>query len=201
MIVLCVVIDRKIENDYSHLIFNQIETLPHKSVGLLLGTGKYFRGKINPFYEGRIRAAAELYKQNKIDGILISGDNSKIDYDEPSSMKYDLVDLGVPAEHITLDYAGFRTLDSIVRAEKVFSLKNYTIISQKFHCQRALYLAKTLNHNSIAFAAKGPEGVYRFKVRLRDFFARFKAFLDIYILNTQPKFLGKKESIKLRRRD
>ncbi len=108
--------------------------IPHKRAALVLGCGKYVEGRPNLYYLYRLDAAAELWQAGKIDAILVSGDNSRKNYDEPSSMKADLIVKGVPAEYITIDYAGFRTLDSVVRAKKVFDLEDYIIVSQPFHC-------------------------------------------------------------------
>ena len=125
--------------------------IPHNKVGLLLGTGKYnANGYINQYYKYRIEATAKLFKARKIDFILISGDNSTKRYDEPTSFKNDLIKKGVPASKIFLDYAGFRTLDSVVRSKKVFGQESITIISQSFHNARAIYIAEYNNIEAIA---------------------------------------------------
>ncbi|WP_370214466.1 SanA/YdcF family protein [Mesoflavibacter profundi] len=124
----------------------------------------------------------------------MSGDNSRKDYDEPSTFKSDLIQLGVPETDIYLDYAGFRTLDSVVRAKKIFGLENVTIISQKFHNERAIYLAENFNLNATAFNAKDVSNRYGFKTKIREYLARTKAVIDV-IMNKQPKYLGPKVEI------
>ncbi|WP_422107681.1 SanA/YdcF family protein [Winogradskyella sp.] len=174
-----------------HLVFDDIDSIPKNKVGLVLGTGKYTTGgTINLFYTYRIEAAVSLYKAGKIDYILVSGDNSKKDYDEPSDFKNDLIAKGIPKEKIFLDYAGFRTLDSVVRAKEIFGQTSITFISQKFHNQRAIYIADHYEIKAVGFNAKD---VY--KSHFREYLARSKASLDL-VFNVQPKFLGKKITIQ-----
>ena len=101
--------------------YNSTSQIPKNQVGLILGTSKkIIGGQPNPYYKNRISATVALYNANKINFILVSGDNGSIYYNEPNTMKKDLVAKGIPEEHIFLDYAGFRTLDSMVRAKEVF---------------------------------------------------------------------------------
>lgn len=175
--------------------FSETENSPKNKVGIILGTSKFTNGnRINLYYKYRLEAAEALYKAEKIEFILISGDNSRKDYDEPSDFKTDLVAKGIPEHKIFLDYAGFRTLDSMVRAKEIFSLTQCTIISQKFHNERAIYLAKKNGINAIAFNAKNITGRYALKTNLREYLAKTKAVLDV-VFNVQPKFLGKKIDI------
>ncbi len=172
-------------------IYNDVNTVPKNKVGLVLGTGKYAAsGNINLFYKYRVDAAVKLYKAGKIDYILVSGDNSRIDYDEPSDFKSDLIARGIPEHKIYLDYAGFRTLDSVVRAKEIFGQTSITFISQKFHNQRAIYIAKHFGIEAVGFNAKD---VY--KSHFREYLARSKASLDL-AFNVQPKFLGEKITIQ-----
>lgn len=143
-----------------------------------------------------MRAAADLYKMGKVKHILVSGDNHVENYNEARDMLNTLISLGVPKSAITLDYAGFRTLDSVVRCKEVFGVTHVTIISQQFHTERALYLARTHGIEAIAYTAKDPDYNKQIgkMVLVREKFARLKAILDV-ILGTKPKFLGKKEPI------
>ncbi|SDS03163.1 SanA/YdcF family protein [Winogradskyella sediminis] len=173
------------------LTYDDIDTIPKNNVGLVLGASKWApSGSINLFYKHRVDAAVALYKAGKIDYILVSGDNGRKDYDEPTDFKNDLVANGIPAEHIFLDYAGFRTLDSIVRAKKIFGQNAITIISQKFHNERAIYIAQ---HNDIDAVAYNAKDVY--KTPPREYLARTKARLDL-LFDIKPKFLGDKIAIK-----
>ena len=193
--ILLAVIDHHISASTDGLIYDRVERIPPKKAALVLGTAKYAHGRENRFYNNRLDAAAVLFKNGKAKAIVVSGDNSREDYDEPTQMKNDLIKRGIPSEYITLDYAGFRTLDSIVRAKEVFDLDDYIIISQKFHCERALYIAQAKGQKAIAFQAEEVSGFFGLKVRLRETAARCKAFLDINLLNTNPRFLGKKEQV------
>lgn len=177
-------------------IFHSMDNIPPRKVALVLGTAKYLQGgSSNPYFSYRINAAAELYKNGKVQAILASGDNSKHWYNEPLKMKEDLVDAGIPPERIHLDYAGFRTLDSIIRAEQIFGLKEFIIISQRFHNQRAVFIARVLGLDAYGFNALDVEGGRGGKTRAREYFAKVKAFMDVYILKTQPKYLGEKIDI------
>ncbi len=170
--------------------FDNLDLIEKRDVGLLLGTSKYMRnGESNPYYENRLDAVKSLFDKNKINKILVSGDNQYKEYNEPVSMQIDLIERGVPEDVIFLDYAGFRTLDSVVRANKVFAVDQMTIISQEFHNKRALLIANLNGIDAIAFNAEDPDP---FKaLPLREFLARIKLFIDIFTWN-EPKFLGDK---------
>ena len=195
-----VAIDRYVAHVGSPGIYDNIHTLPHKRAALLLGTTKYVaRGRKNYFYLYRIRAAAALWKAHKVDAILVSGDNGTKYYDETTAMYRDLIKAGVPARYITRDYAGFRTLDSVVRAQAIFGLKDYIIISQRFHLERALFIARAKGQKAIGYSAKDlPNTSAAYRMRVRELLARTKAFLDLYVLGTEPKFYGKKERVRYR---
>ncbi|MCD6211727.1 MAG: YdcF family protein [Sulfurovum sp.] len=193
-------LDRYISYTSDRSIYTEIKELPQKKAALLLGTAKYVaKGKKNYFYVYRIRAAVALWKAGKVKAIVVSGDNETKYYNETARMQKDLIKAGVPKKYIALDYAGFRTLDSVVRAEAVFDLEDYIIVSQKFHLERALFIAKAKGQKVIGFAAKDIAGTKAAnKMIAREFLARVKAFLDVYILGTEPKFYGKKEKVNYR---
>tara|TARA_R110001592_G_scaffold102391_4_gene289165 strand:+ start:1278 stop:1940 length:663 start_codon:yes stop_codon:yes gene_type:complete len=187
-----------IANYASEKIFTQENETPETSVALLLGTSRYtVRGNTNLYFKYRIQATTNLYKSGKIKHIIVSGDNSLSSYNEPREMRKALIANGIPDSSITLDFAGFRTLDSVVRCKEVFGQNNFIIVSQQFHLERALFIADKFDIDAIGFVAKNPPEKYSFKTNFREYFARTKAIIDIYILNTQPKFLGEKEIINL----
>ncbi|MCT4637781.1 MAG: YdcF family protein [Bacteroidales bacterium] len=177
-------------------IFTSTKDIPKNRVGLLLGTSKYvLSGNVNLYYRYRINAAVELFKAKKIDYILVSGDNGSKTYDEPTAIKDDLIKRGIPANKIFLDYAGFRTLDSVIRSREIFGQKSITVISQEFHNQRAIYIALSNDINAIGYNAKDVNRNYGFKTRIREKLARVKMFIDI-IIGKEPKFLGDKITIE-----
>lgn len=178
-------------------LYDSADSIPHRRAALVLGCGKFVDGRPNLFYVARIEAAAALWAAGKVDAIVVSGDNSRRDYDEPTTMKDDLVEKGVPAEYITIDYAGFRTLDSVVRAGQIFGLEKYVIISQRFHCSRAIYLADQQGQDVIGYCAADVAGARGLKVRLREVLARTKAVVDVLIAQT-PKYLGRPETVHYR---
>ncbi len=197
--VICITIFSFISNilvdKCSKYTYNDINEITENKVGLLLGTAKSLTsGYENLYYTYRINATVQLYKNNKIEYILISGDNSRSDYDEPSDMKNDLIKRGIPENKIYLDYAGFRTLDSIIRAKEIFGQNQITIISQQFHNERSIFIAKNKGIKAIGFNAKNVPIKYGIKVIIREKLARVKVVLDI-IFNKKPKFLGDKIAI------
>jgi len=179
-------------------LYFEAEKIPACDVALLLGASKKLRnGNNNLFFKYRIEAAAELFKAGKIKHIIVSGDNNIKEYDEATDMRDALIAKGIPDSCITLDYAGFRTLDSMVRCLKVFGQKNITVISQEFHNQRAVFIGNFYEMNVLGFNAKDVPDHFSLKTRIREYFAKTKAVLDLYILRMQPKFLGKKVEIKI----
>lgn len=175
--------------------FTNTKNIPSNKVGLLLGTSKYVRsGNRNLYYTYRINATVALYKSGKIKFVLISGDNGSKKYDEPTMMKKDLIARGVPKSKIYLDYAGFRTLDSVVRAKEVFGQKSITIISQPFHTERAIFIAENKGIKAVGFNAKDVSNRYGIKVQMREKLARVKMIIDL-IFGIKPKFLGDKIKI------
>ncbi|MCE7553541.1 vancomycin high temperature exclusion protein [Aliivibrio fischeri] len=176
-------------------LYKQVEALPEQETALVLGTSKYIRRTLNPYYQYRIDAAIELFKQNKVSHFLLSGDNAHRSYNEPWTMKRDLLKAGIPEDRITLDYAGFRTLDSVQRAKEIFDANSLTIVSQQFHCQRAVFIANHFDMDTVCLVVPSPSGWANTKIRFREVLARTKAVLDLYIFNVQPKFLGPKEPI------
>lgn len=180
-------------------LFRSVDTVPARAVGLVLGTSKEAHpGKANLHFCQRIQAAAALYHTGKVRHLLVSGDNHVAGYDEPEDMRRALMAAGVPGSAITSDYAGFRTLDSIVRAKEIFGLSQCTIISEEFHCPRALWIAQQRGLDAIAFAAPDVRlKRWSLRAKAREQFARAWCALDLYLLHRGPKFLGPKEPILL----
>lgn len=176
-------------------LYTDVKTIPYNKVGLLLGTSKRLSsGYLNLYYNYRIEAANRLLKEGKIKYLIISGDNSRKEYSEPEDMRADLMAAGIDSSVIFLDYAGFRTFDSIVRLKEIFSQDSVTIISQQFHNERALYMAKKEGISAVAFNATDVNVSYGFRTQLREKLARVKVFVD-YWFGTKPKFLGDKVNI------
>lgn len=196
LIALCCVVilsilllDRWISWKTAPYIFDDVTKLPYRQVGVVLGTAKYVRtATINQFYQYRIEGAQSAYRNKKVDYLLLSGDNALTSYNEPITMRQDLIKAEIPRDYIVLDFAGFRTLDSIIRTRKVFNTNDFTIITQRFHCQRALFIALHLGIEAQCFAVPTPEESSG--VRVREIFARMMALIDLYIFDRQPRFLG-----------
>ena len=173
-------------------VTSSINKLPNEKVGLVLGTSKSLKnGNKNPYFFYRIEAAEELFKSGKIDYIIVSGDNSSQYYNEPEDMQTELVARGIPKTKIFLDFAGLRTLDSVVRAKEIFGQTSYLIISQRFHNERAVFLAQKKGIEAYGYNAKDVNKKAGFKTNLREYFARVKVFWDLFF-GVDPKFSGSK---------
>ncbi|MFZ2907325.1 MAG: ElyC/SanA/YdcF family protein [Cyclobacteriaceae bacterium] len=179
-------------------VLSAYDELPDHRVALVLGTShKTTAGQPNQFFEKRMDTAAQLYKIGKIDHFILSGDNRSRFYNEPVAMRKALINRGIPAAAITLDFAGLRTLDSVVRSKEIFGQSKIIIITQPFHSYRALFISDYYQIDAVAVVASEPDIEVSFKVKIREYFARTKAVLDLYILKTSPRFLGKKEDIHI----
>lgn len=179
-------------------IFSTYKDLPVNKVGLVLGTSnRLSNGSPNPFFDMRMKTASELYKLGKISHIIVSGDNRTVFYNEPVEMQRALIKLGVPESVITLDYAGLRTLDSVIRSKEIFGQDHITIITQPFHSYRALFISHYFDIDAVALVVREPTQSSAMKVYVREYFARAKAILDLYILKTTPRHLGEKEPIAI----
>jgi SanA protein len=176
-----------IESNAEGKSFNELANLERCEVGLVLGaSAKNASGTKNQFFVKRIKAAAKLYHSGKVKYLVVSGDNGRKSYDEPSDMKKALMELGVPSSKIYMDYAGFRTWDSIVRCKKVFGQKKFTVVSQKFHNERAIYIAEHFGCEVQGYNASDVNSQISSK---REYLARVKLFADI-ITKKSPKYLG-----------
>ncbi len=180
-----------VENGSQNLLFDDLNKIPSNKVGLVLGTSRFLTsGKPNPYFAYRIHAAKSLFFAGKIQYLLLSGDNRFFSYNEPREMRKELIRMGIPDSLIILDFAGFRTFDSVVRGNKVFKLKKFTVISQRFHNERAVFIARHYGIDAIAFNAQDPPEDFTLKVRLREYLARTKMVMDLFILHQEPYFLG-----------
>lgn len=186
----------KVQNSTASRIYSSVDSIPHNKVALLLGTNPLNRlGGTNSYFINRINTAAKLYHAHKVDYIIASGDNHIKEYDEPTAMRDSLIAHGVPEDRIILDYAGFRTLDSVVRSKEVFGCDSITVISQADHDARALYLADANGIEAVAIASLFRAGRWvRVRLTLREWIARDKMMLDI-LFGVKPHFLGEKIDI------
>lgn len=178
-------------------IYTSVDTTPKNPVGLLLGTTSTVGGQENLYFRYRINAVRDLYLSGRIDCVLVSWDNSTEFYNEAKDMQSALMGQWIPPERIFLDYAGFRTLDSIVRAKEVFGQKRFTIISQKFHLERALWIAKHFTIDAVGYTARDVPWSLGLKTMIREIGSRLALYYDLYIADTAPKFLGEPVQIPM----
>ncbi len=193
LILFC---DNKITVSAKEYLYSDIASAPYNKVGLVLGTSKHARGGgANLYFDRRVKAVVDLFQAKKISYIIVSGDNGTKEYNEPQDMKEALTAAGIPEEKIFLDYAGFRTFDSVIRANKIFSQTNFTIISQPFHNERAVFIARHEGLHAIGYNAEDVVGYNGIRAKLREKLARVDVFID-FLFGTQPKFLGEKITIE-----
>lgn len=179
-------------------VFFDISQIPYNKVALVLGTSsRLVGGSPNPFFVNRMSRAAEIFQLKKVEHFILSGDNSTKYYNEPETMRGALMSLGVPDSVITLDLSGLRTFDSIVRSKEIFGQDSLTIITQPFHAYRALFISDCMNMHAVAVVATDIESEKGSLVYFREYFARTKAVMDVYLLNTAPKHLGEKKPMKI----
>lgn len=177
-------------------IFSEVSKVPVTKVGLVLGTTDRIGGRENLYFRYRIDAAAEAFHAGKVETLIVSGDNrSSRYYDEPEKMRQALVARGVPVARIVDDGDGIRTLDSVIRAKEIYGAGTVLFISQRFHIERAIYLAKAHGLNAYGFEARDVETQAGMKTRVREIGARVKMWLDVNFLNTRPQRLGEKERL------
>ncbi|MCP4438630.1 MAG: hypothetical protein GY810_06760 [Aureispira sp.] len=197
MVLLIVVCNWWVISTVNSKVYSSLDEVEYSDVALVLGTSRSVNGVYeNPFFTHRIKAAADLFFAGKVKHILVSGDNSTAIYNEPRDMRKALVKMGVPDSCITMDFAGLRTLDSVVRSKEIFQQKRITIVSQGFHNYRALFTAHYHNIDALAYNAEYPSAASS-KTILREYLARPKAILDLYLLKKQPKYLGEKIDIRV----
>ena len=185
----------KIENSTEEFVSDKLEILPKTKVAVVLGTApNLVSGYQNYYFTYRIEAATKLYQSGKVTHFILSGDHGRKNYNEPEAMKQALIKNGIPENVIYLDYAGFRTLDSMIRANEIFGQNEFIVVSQEFHNQRAVYIARQNGINAYGYNAKDVNKNAGLKTNIREYFARTKVFIDSFF-GIQPKFLGEKIEI------
>ena len=190
VLLFVIVMDRLVVLSTKAYMYSSASAVPYNKVGLLLGTSKNLRnGRVNLFYKYRIEAAVELFFAGKIDIILVSGDNGSVKYDEPTDIKNDLIERGVPENKIVLDYAGFNTYDSVVRCKEIFGQASITVISQQFHNERAVYIARRKGMEAFGYNAKDVEDYGGLKTLAREKLARVKMAMDL-MFGKKPHHMG-----------
>jgi SanA protein len=169
-------------------VYFDIGKLPANNMALVLGTSRLVSsGRENLFFRYRMEATARLWREGKIKNVILSGNNDSEFYNEPADMQRALIRLGVPPDVMTLDYAGYRTFDSVVRCKRVFHHDRITIISQNFHNARALYIGNHEGLNAVAFAAQDVPDGYSLRTLLREYLARPLTMLDVHVFSPAPK--------------
>ncbi|WP_443047396.1 SanA/YdcF family protein [Streptomyces sp. KMM 9044] len=166
--------------------------VPRTDVAVVFGAGLW-DGEPSPYLAHRLDAAAELYRAGRIGVVLVTGDNSREEYDEPDAMRAYLTRHGVPDARIVSDYAGFDTWDSCVRAKKIFGVDRAVLISQGFHIRRAVTLCQAAGVSSYGVGVDDRHDVTWYYGGAREILAAGKAALDA-AFRPDPHFLGPGEA-------
>lgn len=179
--------------------FNNVEQVPSKPVAIVFGAGIRPDGTPSPMLADRVEAAIKLYKQGHVSKLLMTGDNSREDYNEVGVMQQYAVERGVPIEDITLDHAGFSTYESCYRAKEIFGVKQAVLVTQNFHLPRAVYTCDRLGIDSVGFGTRDWENYSSStvsKYTMREKLSMVKAVWEIHVTRPQPTFLGRFEGLK-----
>ncbi len=191
----------RVEQRYAEQVYDSVERVPARPVALVLGAGLWSDGSLTPILADRVATAADLYEAGKVDKLLCSGDNQRVDYNEPEAMRRYAVSLGVPNEDVVLDYAGRRTYDSCYRARTIFGVEEAVVVTQRFHTARSLYLCEAMGLDVVAVTAD--RRVYAAKQvvwKTREYLALVLAWWDVNVRRPLP-ILGDPEPIELPRTD
>ena len=170
------------------LVYADTSRIPGNEIGLLLGADLILPdGSTNLHFVARTKAAADLYLAGKIKRVLISGNKNNKGYNEPLGMKLAVLQLGVPESAVILDFDGFRTLQSVIRARDVFQCRQVTVITDRFHIYRALFLCKHNQIDAVGYCASPTRfDRWAWRAELREFAARVKALADVLASSKQP---------------
>lgn len=183
VVALCnISVDRNAEGR----TFSNINDVPTMQTALLLGTNPKTRDGKRPssFYMARINATAELYKHGKFRQLIISGDKRE-GYDEPQTMRHDLIERGVPDSIIMMDGQGYRTLLSLRNSKQYFGVHDMIIISQKWHNERSIFLADKMNIKAVGYNADDVRHPRAIWTHIRELLARVKLFIDLYVTHRE----------------
>lgn len=179
-------------------IFSDVDAVPPMDVGLVFGTTDRIGDDENLYFRYRMEAAESLWKAGKVKTFLVSGDNREKNYNEPEKMRQALIARGIPKDRIQCDYAGLRTLDSVVRAKKVFGVHKVLFITQRFQAERGMYIAQANNMEAYGFEAEDVLSEAGRKTKIREVGARVKMWLDVHFLKTEPRHLGERVELPKR---
>lgn len=188
-----VIANRRVVESTRDAIVDSASNLPVHDVGLVLAAQADA-----PQWVSRVDAGAVLFKAGKVKHLLVSGDSGTTGYGEPNAIKEELVRLGVPAECITSDPGGYGILDSLIRAKNVFEVNALTIIVQRVHCPRALFIARTLSMDAVAFAVAETDAPFAWRHEASEVFFRTVAVVDMFAFRRRSRFFGKPQPIIIR---
>lgn len=196
IVIMAIIYANLVVTSHKKFTYTELSKLPKQNACLVLGTSKFLsNGNLNLFYQYRMDATVEAFTAGKCSKIVVSGDNRRNDYNEPKQMKQSLIAMHIPSEVIFCDYAGGRTLDSVLRFKHVFGQSSGIVISQEFHNERAIYIGKSNGINLTGFNAKEVDAYNGFRTKFREIFSRARAVADVEILHSKARHYG--ESITI----
>lgn len=181
---------------YDRLIWTDVDQVPPQPVAIVFGAGVRPDGRLSPVLRDRMDAAIDLYRQGRVQKLLVSGGRRSHHYDEAARMSEYAVAQGVPAADVVQDPAGFRTYDTCYRAAAIFGVGQAVLVTQSFHLPRALFTCANLNIQAVGFAADRRAYVASSYYNLRDAVATLRAWLDVKVMRPVP-VLGARQIIEL----
>jgi SanA protein len=184
------------QTKYGGRVYEAGAAVPSRPVAIVFGAGLTADGAPSAVLEDRVRTAADLYRAGTVRKLLLSGDNSRKEYDEASAMKRLAIEAGVAERDLVLDYAGFRTYDTCYRARDIFGVRAAVLVTQRYHLPRALYLANELGIDAVGVEADRRAYVWGRAYRLREVAACVLAWIDVHLTRPKPHFLGQPAPIE-----
>lgn len=168
-------------------VYDRTAAVPERPVAIVFGAGLWPDGSLTPVLADRVATGVDLYRTGKVQRLLFSGDNRRVDYNEPEAMRVYAVELGVPEEHIVLDYAGRRTWDTIYRARAIFAVERAVVVTQRFHLPRVLYLCDALGVDAVGVVAdRRTYSRSRWYWEVREYLALMAAWWDVNVRQPVP---------------
>ena len=189
ILILLIIANVVVFYQSKNYIYSEVSEVPTCYTAIVLGAKVNANGVPSDYLQDRLDLAVELYRDNKITRFLLSGDHGQTSYDEVNNMKAYLLDQGINSADIFLDHAGFDTYNTMVRASKIFQVKDAIIVTQEFHLPRAVFIARSKGIE--AYGIKADKREYRAMktLKIREALAKVKAFAEV-VINKNPRYLG-----------
>lgn len=187
--ITAIYINQEVDEKSQNFIYKTDDEISDCKTAIVLGALVFKNQKMSDIFQDRVDTALELYRADKVEKILISGDHGQVDYDEVNAAKDYLIEQGVEDEDIFTDHAGFDTYDTMYRARDIFQVESAIVVTQDFHLPRAVYIARELGLQAFGLSADKHIYMYATRNKYREYLANVKAWGNL-LVNSKPKYLG-----------